>query len=512
VSCRAKAFCGHEQLPIVFCGDFNSQPNSHVHRYFVEGSVNAKLSAPWYACALKPRDESWRRQEDDVAAKKSQPDEKDLEEKLRDLSLDDKAASSVPEEQTLTPPIRYMVDFTLNRFCRWLRILGIDAEIEKEHEEIERTKEGKFVVIDRCIREGRCLVTTSTKLLKRKDCPAGAYLVDVRCSLEETLVHLLLSHGVQLQPSKILTRCVVCNGSFIDVHDDEKKREIFKSQQAPDVLNDQELDVYECNVSFICSVRFQNLFRNLILICSQTNFLFLRFAFQKGCGQGFWWCEKPNSSASRVKSQAIKLLEICIAGGVKVSRKLGLFEGCVDIDRIQFKQSTLDTSWALERLSVVEWLQNEHLENPLLPMKSAYANPNDGCESVPFTNVTSDFVGHLDWVMYQTDSFEVKEVLHIPHTFEELNDFNIPNGHLLPSYDWPSDHLAVGAKLSFLIQDGNTSVDSRLVALSSVVDSKYKAVSCVVQENMEEDEKKDSLETEPPSVLKIHRDMRMIQL
>ena len=44
----------------------------------------------------------------------------------------------------LFPKVRYMLDYTLNRLCRWLRILGIDAAIETEEEEKERTKEAKM--------------------------------------------------------------------------------------------------------------------------------------------------------------------------------------------------------------------------------------------------------------------------------------------------------------------------------------------------------------------------------
>ena len=38
------------------------------------------------------------------------------------------------------PTVKYMLDFTLNRFTRWLRILGIDARLETDDEERERTK------------------------------------------------------------------------------------------------------------------------------------------------------------------------------------------------------------------------------------------------------------------------------------------------------------------------------------------------------------------------------------
>ena len=41
---------------------------------------------------------------------------------------------------TPVPTVKYMLDFTLNRFTRWLRILGIDARLETNDEERERTK------------------------------------------------------------------------------------------------------------------------------------------------------------------------------------------------------------------------------------------------------------------------------------------------------------------------------------------------------------------------------------
>ena len=43
-----------------------------------------------------------------------------------------------------TPKVKYLLDSTLNRFCRWLRILGLDAALETEEEEKERTRDGKM--------------------------------------------------------------------------------------------------------------------------------------------------------------------------------------------------------------------------------------------------------------------------------------------------------------------------------------------------------------------------------
>jgi hypothetical protein len=44
------------------------------------------------------------------------------------------------QHTTPAPTVKYMLDYTLNRFTRWLRILGIDATLETEEEEKERTK------------------------------------------------------------------------------------------------------------------------------------------------------------------------------------------------------------------------------------------------------------------------------------------------------------------------------------------------------------------------------------
>jgi hypothetical protein len=52
------------------------------------------------------------------------------------------------------------------------------------------------------------------------------------------------------------------------------------------------------------------------------------------CKQGYWWCEKPTSSASRVRTQATKLLEICIKGGVPIGDDLGIFD-FMDVEKIR---------------------------------------------------------------------------------------------------------------------------------------------------------------------------------
>jgi uncharacterized protein with PIN domain len=293
------------------------------------------------------------------------------------------------------------------------------------------------VIFDRCREEKRTLVTTASKLLLRKDAPPGAYLLDTKslANLELSLVHLLLSHGVKLEPRTFLTRCVVCNGMIEEVKDKEQIKTIFEAHQAPDELNEEIFEVFQCT----------------------------------GCRQGYWWCEKPTSSASRVKTQATNLLEACIQGGVPVAEDMAMFD-FVDVEKV--RSSSGESSLLDERLEIVEWLQDEELTNPFGPLTSAYSGVN-GEETLQFTNVTHDFVGHLDHIFFQ-NSLQVCERLYVPTTFEELNDEEIQNGHLLPSTAWPSDHLAIGCK--FVLK--STSAESSPAEYSTTAKSPAAALFC----------------------------------
>ena len=188
---------------------------------------------------------------------------------------------------------RYLCDYTLNRCTRWLRILGVDAALETQEEEKERTKSNNPTLFRRCRSERRTLLTTSKNLLLRKDCPPGAYLIDPKktSDLEKAMVQLFLTHGVVLRPSEFVTRCVVCNGTIYTVANEEDKVKMFEANGCPNLKTD--LSVYACN----------------------------------GCGQGYWWCtEMPTSSATRVKEQAGHLFWQCLRGGVPYEGDLRMFD------------------------------------------------------------------------------------------------------------------------------------------------------------------------------------------
>ena len=322
--------------------------------------------------------------------------------------------------------VKYVLDYTLNRFTRWLRILGVDATLETLEEEKERTSGGRIALFDHCKDEQRTLITTSKNLLLRKDCPPGAYLIDPKSTshLEKALILLLRTHGVELSPRTFLTRCVVCNGHIKRLYSDEEKVAVFVEQGGPRRSIEavkENTEVFRCDT----------------------------------CGQGYWWDDAPSSSGSRVFSQATKLFRLCLQAGVglkdedvsdekKRTAAMGAFSFVDVAKERQNEDSILNNS---NELVVVEWLREKQLNNPFI-LRSAYAKIGAvNGESLPFTNVTKEFVGGLDYIFFEPSNFEQVCKLNVPTTFRQMNSSGLNQGHLIPSDIWPSDHIAVGARL-----------------------------------------------------------------
>lgn len=118
-----------------------------MHRYLTKGVVNAKSAAPWYALTQKVHEVTKV-----VASDPNETGQSDLTDQFDRLHM----SKQTVKEQTMdcgndsepiivsNPKVKYLLDFTLNRFCRWLRILGLDAALETEKEEKERTKDANM--------------------------------------------------------------------------------------------------------------------------------------------------------------------------------------------------------------------------------------------------------------------------------------------------------------------------------------------------------------------------------
>ena len=104
-----------------------------MYKYLAFATVNAKAATPWYSTSASI---------DRLKTEKPpSTDQELLQRALLNLNL---ASHETNDCDTVLKPIQYLLDYTLNRFCRWLRILGIDSVLETEDEEKLRTKEGRL--------------------------------------------------------------------------------------------------------------------------------------------------------------------------------------------------------------------------------------------------------------------------------------------------------------------------------------------------------------------------------
>ena len=380
-------------LPVVIAGDFNSLPtNQGVHGLFVDGE--ADMAATRDRCFLRSSGTS-------AAAFAASP--------------------------------RFHADANLNKFVRWLRVLGMDATLETAGEERLRTGDkasGASGFFAKAAEEGRVLLTTSVRLLERKDCPPSAFFVETKttASAETSLFRLLASLGIVLRPAAFLGRCVKCGGRIEEVADPGAKAAAIGRKEAPAAAD----PLYRCDGG--------------------------------ACGQYYWWNDLPESSAGRAKATAEHLFQVCAEGGVKHDKEeLGMFESpevgggrgggeeereeedAASGDEKEIKSSSSiggGTLTAVEEAArTVKRIKQDRVLNKCGKFRSAYFCEKRKKEANRWTNVTKNFKGCLDYIFYQEGRFELAARLPIPQTSEELGSA------VLPNEAWPSDHLCLVARL-----------------------------------------------------------------
>jgi hypothetical protein len=163
------------------------------------------------------------------------------------------------------------------------------------------------------------------------------------------------------------------------------------------------------------------------------------------------------------------LLQICLRGGVALKDEnnttdkktnteiLGAFADFIDVATERTYQDLSATE--TYNLAVIDWLNEEKLSRPF-KIKSVMAMGDTSDESIPFTTVTKEFVSTLDYIFYAEQQFELIGKLTLPTSFKEMNPAGIRRGHLIPSDIWPSDHIAVGARLRLKQQTYTPAIDS----------------------------------------------------
>ena len=135
-----------------------------MHSFMARGKVDARAVAPWYS---NVEDNTDHEERSNAAFAKNNLDHGDFDdptdemfgngrfflfghssrfpfrdfspEKINALTIKLQGGRLAYEEKKQRRVVTYMLDFTLNRLTRWLRILGLDAALETDKEERERT-------------------------------------------------------------------------------------------------------------------------------------------------------------------------------------------------------------------------------------------------------------------------------------------------------------------------------------------------------------------------------------
>ena len=93
---------------------------------------------------------------------------------------------------------------------------------------------------------------------------------------------------------------------------------------------------------------------------------------------------------------------------------------------------------------------NSWLECPLrhLLLKSIHAKHDaHHAENIEYTNCTTVFRRVIDYIFY-SQSLNLEKVLSTPVFRNNKTEWDT-NPDVIPNIEWPSDHLAIGAELSF---------------------------------------------------------------
>jgi len=101
------------------------------------------------------------------------------------------------------------------------------------------------------------------------------------------------------------------------------------------------------------------------------------------------------------------------------------------------------------RVEAFEWLKSSSLRSPF-KFKSAYNMPGGDSELLRFTNVTSDFINTLYYIIYEPHQWLQIEKLDVPTTLHQMNCMKIPNGHIKDSIESSSVNGSVRSRATFL--------------------------------------------------------------
>jgi uncharacterized protein len=125
---------------------------------------------------------------------------------------------------------RFLLDRNLVKLAKWLRILGYDASVGNEKTDMQFMR--------RAEKEKRIALVHKKRLIEPRHI-APVFVVEVDC-LPDQLAQILFQLGIQPDPSKWMTRCLLCNVLLIPVAKEDVREAV------PDYVQEKYDDFRRC--------------------------------------------------------------------------------------------------------------------------------------------------------------------------------------------------------------------------------------------------------------------------
>lgn len=407
--------------PVIWSGDFNSLPDSEVYSFLT-------------ACIAE------------------------REFKVRSQALTSALTHSLRLDSLYGPNTKFLVDMSLSRLTRWLRILGVYSAT------VPCSGDSSYInsIFDKARRERRVFLTTSKGLLERSSCPAFSRYINP-AKQAEAMVDLFRDFGLVLRRDRFLTVCGKCGGEISEAKADDVR---LLGKIVP-----TDRTVYAC----------------------------------LDCSQPYWWSEVENSSPAKALRKAEELYTFLMkelgqvdlkadhlssdtAATTSAAAVAAAEEGNgvqrVDITPLQEHIKEEKTSTSAEVLDAeaededtlplpptaavtkeaetaddddVEAANATATQAPLEPVVPAVLPQlrsvfiDHGQAEPLLTNWSGDFKGTLDYILIGGDNIRTRSAVIIPAFDLSSEGSHVIGGDVItasqPSAQWPSDHFAVVTEL-----------------------------------------------------------------
>ena len=366
------------------------------------------------------------------------------------------------------PGTKFLLDAGLKKLCKWMRLLGIDTEMEHSRSYTARTRKDKpdfSMLFEQARAERRVLLTSSRAIRERAACPPSHH-VDTG-NFEASLKTIVSKFQLEIREDGLMTMCALCGGRIDTLETVQALDESFIIRTDVSMNGEEELGTGEQSS------------------CSSTSYVPTDrpvFACVK-CHQLYWFNDKYSSSPARAMRVAKKLFELISdknAGNGTLESEETLTTGSANMSPAMYAQGVEDVSdvqavTAHEQELVKlfhtrnEAVISKHKEDsfqeppkPTLPSTqlktfvSAYAAVHK--VEPPCTNWTTTFKDTLDYILVSdgtTTQVKVMAAEIVPYMpgMTANSEHNAEDGSWeietqpQPSEQWPSDHFIVRAKL-----------------------------------------------------------------